>query len=96
LPNMAYDIYNNPVQMNTLAPAIPGVPQAYGPNTAQNMASGQGQGAAYGYGLNYAFTPAQLATTNNAGMTPVQQLTNISPSALAAQLQADANAAGGH
>ena len=102
LPNMSYDVYNNPVQMNTAAPAIAGYAGAFGPNTYQNMAIGQGMGQQYGSSLNYAQTPAQLAGTAGAGLvqnatnagTTAAQLTSVSPSALAAQLQASATAAG--
>ena len=44
--------------------------------------------------LNYAFTPAQLATVNNSGLTPAQQLTSVNPADLASQLQATASSFG--
>ena len=88
--NMSYDIYHNPVTMNTATPATPGVPQSYGPNTNQNMIAGQGQGSLYGRSLNYVATPAPLATTG----TGAAQLQAVSPSALAAQLQATASSFG--
>jgi hypothetical protein len=91
LPNMSYDIYNNPVQMNTAAPAIAGYAGAFGPNTYNNMAVGQGMGQQYGQSLNYVVTPAQLATT---GTNPASALTSVSPSALASQLQSAATTAG--
>ena len=99
---LANDVYHNTVQMNTATPPVPGTPQAYGPNTQQNMAVGQGLGQLYGKSLNYNQTPAQLATVNNSGMvqnptnagTTAAQLTSISPSELSAQLIAAANAAG--
>ena len=102
-PNMSYDIYHNNVQMNTAAPAIPGFSQIYGPNTQAQMASGVGQGAQYGQTLNYVNTPAQLATTGTnqtttgapGANTPAAQIGAISPSALAAQLQATASSYGG-
>jgi hypothetical protein len=93
---MSYDIYHNPVQMNTETPAIAGTPSAYGPTTPQEMAAGHGAGSTYGASLNYVAPAPQLAPTAGAGMTPASQLTSISPSDLASQLLADANAAGGH
>jgi hypothetical protein len=95
LANMSYDIYNNPVQMNTAPPPVPGFRQVMGPNTQQQMATGVGQGSQYGMTLHQVPYPTQaLATVNNSGMTPAQQLTNISPSQLAAQLHADASSIG--
>ena len=101
-PNMSYDIYHNNVQMNTADQAIPGFSQIYVPNTQAQMASGVGQGAQYGQTLNYVNTPAQLATTGTnqtttgapGANTPAAQIGAISPSALAAQLQATASSYG--
>ena len=94
LPNMSYDIYNNPVQMNTATPATPGYASTFGPNTQAQQATGHGAAAGYGQGLNYNFTPAQLATVNHSGMTPAAQLTSVNPADLATQLQSAATAAG--
>ena len=91
---LSADIYHNPVQMNTIAPSIPGVPVAMAPNTQAQMAAGHGQAAQYGQSLNYNFTPAQLATTNNPGMTPATQFTSVSPQQLATQLAATASSYG--
>ena len=91
---LARNVYTNPVQMNTAPPAIAGYAGAYNPNTQAQMATGHGQAAGYGQSLNYNFTPAQLATTNNPGMTPAAQLTSVSPQQLATQLAATASSYG--
>ena len=102
LPNMSYDVYHNTVQMNTAAPPVAGFTQAYGPNTQQQMTTGVGQGSQFGKTLNYVATPQQLATTGTnqtttgapGTNTPAGQVASISPSALAAQLQATASSFG--
>lgn len=96
LPNMSYDIYHNPVQMNTTAPAIPGVPNSYGPTTQAMAHTGMGAGTIAGQNLNYINTPAQLQPTPSSGTVAPGTFTAISPSDLQAQLVAEANAAGGH
>jgi len=94
-PIMAQDQYTGLSQLNTPAPAVPGFAQTYAAPTQAQQAVGAGYGQQFGQNLNYAFTPAQLATVNNSGSTPASQLTSISPSQLSAQLLAAANAAGG-
>ena len=66
MPNMSYDMYNNPVQMNTPAPVVPGYAGAFGPNIQAQMAAGQGPAQQYGQGLNYVALPAQLKATSPA------------------------------
>ena len=88
------DVYNNPVQMNTLAPTIPGVANAYGPTTPAQSAIGQGGGVQLGQNLNYVAPSTQLTGTPSAGLVPAGTFTAISPEDLAAQLQSQATAAG--
>ena len=88
------DAYNNPVQMNTVAPVIPGVANAYGPNTPAQSASGAGGGVQLGRNLNYVAPATQLSGTPSAGLVPAGTFTAISPTDLAAQLAAQATAAG--
>lgn len=61
LPNLSGDIYHNTVQMNTMAPQVPGYSYAFAPQTQAGMATGHGSAQQYGQSLNYNFTPAQLA-----------------------------------
>jgi len=96
-PIMAQDQYTGLTHLGTAPPAMPGYAGAFTPGTQAQMAQGQSPTQQLGQSLNYVAAPAvPLAVTNNAGFTPAQQLTSVSPSELSAQLVADANAAGGH
>jgi hypothetical protein len=53
LANMSYDIYHNPVQMNTAAPVVPGHPGTFGAVTRSQQATGQGPAVAAGMALHY-------------------------------------------
>ena len=88
------DAYNNPVQMNTLAPAVPGIVNSYGPTTPAESATGYGGGVQFGQNLNYIAPATQLSGTPSAGLVPAGTFTAISPTDLAAQLQAQATSAG--
>ena len=93
-PILAADQYTGMNHLNTPAPAVPGYAHAYGAPTQAQQAIGHGPASQFGQGLNYVAYPAQqLATVNNSGMTPAQQLTSISPAELSQQLLAAANAA---
>jgi hypothetical protein len=92
-PILAQDRYTGLTHLNQPAPVVPGYNQVFTAPTQAQQATGAGQAQQLGRSLNYAFTPAQLATVNNSGMTPAQQLTSISPAELSAQLLAAANAA---
>ena len=93
-PIMASDQYTGLNHLNTAPPPIAGNAGAFHPGTNAQMALGQSPTQQLGQGLNYVAYPAQpLATVNNSGMVPAQQLTNISPQELSAQLLAAANAA---
>ena len=93
-PIMASDQYTGLNHLNTTPPPIAGNAGAFHPGTNAQMALGQSPTQQLGQGLNYVAYPAQpLATVNNSGMVPAQQLTNISPQELSAQLLAAANAA---
>jgi hypothetical protein len=94
-PIMASDQYTGLNHLNTAPPPIAGNAGAFHPGTDAQMALGQSPTQQLGQGLNYVAYPAQpLATVNNSGMAPAQQLlTNISPQELSAQLLAAANAA---
>jgi hypothetical protein len=95
-PIMAADQYTGINHLNTPAPPVAGFGQIYTAPTQAQQAVGAGGAQQLGQALNYAFTPAQLPTVNNSGSTtPASQLTAVNPSALASQLLADANAAGG-
>ena len=63
LANMNYDIYNNPVQMNTVAPVVPGFGSTYAAPTQAQSQMGAGYAQQFGAGLNYAFTPPGLTAT---------------------------------
>ena len=93
-PIPSQDIYHNTVQMNTAAPATPGIPQSYGPVVPAQSATGTGPGAIAGQNLNYVNTPPQLSGTPSAGLVAPGTFTAISPNDLAAQLNAQATAAG--
>jgi hypothetical protein len=91
---MNYDIYHNPVQMNTPTPAIPGVTVAYGPNTTAQMASGSGPAAQFGGSLNEVPYPAMALGNQSGTPTYTPQPSAVSPTALSTQLQASAAQAG--
>ena len=93
-PLLAQDQYTGLNHLNTSAPAIPGFAGAFHPGTDAQMATGQSPTQQLGQSLNYVPYPTQpLPTVNNSGMTPAAQLTSVSPTDLATQLLAAANAA---
>ena len=94
LANMGYDIYHNPVQMNTATPSIAGVPQTFGYPTPTQSMGGTSPSVLVGQNLNYVTLPSQLQATPSQGMATPGTFTAISPEDLAAQLQAQATAAG--
>jgi hypothetical protein len=91
LANMGYDIYNNPVQMNAVGPAIPGSAAVFAAPTQQQSALGTSYAQQIGQGLNYVPNPATLAVTGQNASNP---LFAITPQQLSAQLLAQANQAG--
>tara|TARA_R110000868_G_scaffold21535_13_gene89196 strand:- start:1105 stop:1647 length:543 start_codon:yes stop_codon:yes gene_type:complete len=65
LANMDYNLYRNPVVMNTAPPPIPGQPWTMADTTQGQMARGQSMAQQVGQGLNYLY--------------PVNPLTLVSP-----------------